>query len=388
MSFKVVLEVWRHGLIDALRDRRMLTVALMGAFLPSLLQVMLDSMIRREVQSRQDASLEVVSAHRERAPNLFEWLEAHDVKFSDAPADAEAALRERRVEVMLEVDEHYGDDWQAGKAAKVTLAFDSTHIRAQEAAGRLEHLLGLYGQEVGTMRLVLRGIAPEVAHALFVGTRDVAPARAANIIGLIMLPFLLLMGALVGAGMLAVDLTAGERERHSIESLLTTAASRESVMLGKIFAASTYGAAILVAQALVLMGVSAALKSDAYRLELSAVFPLLGTLLPLVVLVATSLTGLAAFSKTVREAQSAMSLVVLLPMAPMLYLLVVQPKPTWMTYAIPALSQFQLSLDILRGDSVSWTFVLINFASMALVCGVVIGLCSRLYRRESLAISA
>jgi sodium transport system permease protein len=383
-----VRTVWLHELRDALRDRRMVMVALFSAFLPSVLQIGLDAVIRDEVQSRREASLAVASSDRARAPNLFEWLEAHDVTFVEVPAEADQALRDRRIEVMLEVDPSYGEDWRSGHSAKVSIASDSTQLRAQESVRRLEQLLGVYGGEVGSLRLVLRGIAPEVQNAVVVGERDVAPATSTNLTGIILLPFLLLMGAMVGAGTLAVDLTAGERERQSIESLLATAARREHIMLGKIFAASSYGSAILVAQALVLFGLSTVFKSDAYHLELKSIVPLLLTLFPLVVLVATLLTGMSAFSKTVREAQSAMSVVVLLPLGPLLYLLAVQPKPTLAMYATPVLGQFQLCVDILRGDHIPLEHPLVNFGAMALVCIPAIWFCSRLYRREGLAISA
>lgn len=388
MSWRVVRDVWWHELNDAMRDRRMLMVALASAFLPTMLNVALERVIRSEVQSRREAALVVAVSHRERAPNLLEWLEGHDVEFIEAPANADQALRDRQFDIMLELDEKYGEDWTQGHPAKVTVAYDQAQMRAHESARRLEHLLMSYGQQVGTLRLVLHGVAPDLATAVLVGERDVAPAKSSDLMGIMMLPFLLLMGALVGSGMLAVDLTAGERERQSIESLLSTAAPRQLVMLGKILAASAYGALILIAQALVLIVMSSVSKSDAYRLEPAAVGPLLLTLLPLVVLAATVLTGLSAFSKTVREAQSAMSMIVLLPMGPMFYLLAVQPKPTLSTYAMPLLSQFQLCVDILRGDHVSLEHVLVNAASMLVICLPAMWFCSRLYQREGLAISA
>jgi sodium transport system permease protein len=207
-------------------------------------------------------------------------------------------------------------------------------------------------------------------------------------LGIMMLPFFLLLGALVAAGMLAVDFTAGERERQSIEALLATSAPPERIMLGKIIAASTFGAAVLVAQALVLLLLGMVFKSDAYRLEPLAVIPLVLILVPLVTTVATVLTGMAAFSKTVREAQSAMSLVVLLPMGPLFYLLGAQPKPSLAMYATPMVGHFQLCSDILRGDKVPPLHLLLNVGTMVLVLVPLLVFISRLYRRESLAISA
>jgi sodium transport system permease protein len=319
---------------------------------------------------------------------LLEWLEGHDVKLVDPPPEADQALRDRALDVLLEIDERYGEDWAAGHSAKLTVAFDQSQVRAHEVAGRLEQLLAAYGQQVGALRLVMRGVAPEAAVPLFIGERDVSPAKSTDVVGMMMLPFLLLMGALVAAGMLAVDMTAGERERQSIESLLATAAPREHIMLGKVAAASSYGGLVLLAQAVVLLGMSSLLKSDAYHLDLGAVVPLVLVLAPLVVAAATVLTGLAAFAKTVREAQSAMSLVILVPMGPLFYLIGAQPKPTLATYATPVLGQFQLCIDLLRGDRVPVEHVLVHAAMMVVVLGPLIWFCSRLYRREGLAISA
>lgn len=211
MSARIVREVWLHELRDALRDRRMLAVALLSAFLPSFLNLGLERFIRAEVQSRREASLVVVVDHRERAPSLLEWLEGHDVKLVDPPADPDQALRDRVYEVMLELDADYAKDWREGRSAKVTVAHDQSQMRAQEAARRLEGLLAAYARQVGALRLVVRGVAPEASMPLLIGERDVAPAQSTDVLGIMMLPFFLLMGALVAAGMLAVDLTAGER---------------------------------------------------------------------------------------------------------------------------------------------------------------------------------
>ncbi len=388
MRARVLVEVLRHELTDALRDRRMVALSLLMLSMMSVLNLANERVVRSRMQERRDVALTIAVRHPDRAPNLIAWLEGHEVDVVRLPADADQALRDQRLDVVLEIDKDYGVDWREGRPARVRIASDQSNVRAREAAGRLEALLSAYSGQLGALRLTLRGVAPEVATPLVIGQRDVAPAQASEPVGILLLPCLLLMSGLLGVSLVAVDFTAGERERQTIEALLVTAAPREQIMLGKILAASAFGVATLAAQGVMLLGAGSLLKSDAFQASPAALTKVVLTVSPIVVLVGTAMTCIAAFSKSVRESQTALSPVIVAPLAPLFYLVAAQPRPTLGLYATPLLGQYQLSMDLLRGDAVSPLHVAVNLATTLALLLPAVWVGSRLYRREALAISA
>ena len=220
--------VLRKELLDAFRDRRMLLVAFV--VIPLAIPLVLagtNALSARKQMQQLEGPLELPVIGAERAPNLVAWLQAHNVRVLPAPRDADAAVRTQEHDVVLRIDEEYGEDWRSGRPASVEVIFDSSRPLASGATvARLGGLLDGYGSTVGTLRLVARGIHPAVANPLQVGTRDVATPEARFDLSQQILPYLLLLLAFIGGMQLAIDATAGERERQSLEPLLATPVAR------------------------------------------------------------------------------------------------------------------------------------------------------------------
>src|SRR6185295_12034675 len=128
--------------------------------------------------------------------------------------------------------------------------------------GRVSRLLEGFNQEQGGLRLAVRGVAPTALQALEVDERDLAsPAtRAAQLT--VMLPFFVLMAALYGALNAALDTTAGERERGSLEPLLMNPAPRLALVLGKWGAVAALGMLIAVLSSTSFIPAQWLLRSD------------------------------------------------------------------------------------------------------------------------------
>jgi sodium transport system permease protein len=385
--------VFVKELLDAFRDRRMLLVSFL--LMPLAVPLILAGMSALGAQ-RQAAQLEgllsLPVAGAERAPILVAWLGEHDVEVVAAPDDVESAVRTQRNDVVLRIDEGYGADWRAGKPARVELVYDGSRpVQNGATIARVRALLQGYSGEVGTLRLIARGIHPSVANPLQIGSRDVATAASRFDLAQQLLPYLLLLLAFIGGMQLAIDATAGERERQSLEPLLATPASRESVISGKILATAAF-TLLTVAMTLLAYRLAFALLPES-RIDLSLDLPLaaLGRLflviLPVTLLGATVLTALAAFARSHREAQGYLPLLIFLPMLPSLFLMVAPVKTQAWMLAVPFLGQNQLILRILRSEPVTtadWALCLgAGFALVMLVWLVA----ARLYHREQLAAS-
>jgi sodium transport system permease protein len=346
---------------------------------------------KRQVE-KLERTLELPVIGAAHAPNLIAWLEAQDVRPVAAPADPDRAVRSQEFEVVLRIDGAFGDDWRAGRPARLELIYDSSRpLQSGATIARIRGLLEAYDSQVGTLRLIARGIHPAVVQPLLVGSRDVATPESHFDLAQQMLPYLLLLLAFIGGMQLAIDATAGERERQSLEPLLATPATRAAIISGKILATAAF-TLLSVLVTLVMYRLAFALV-PAERVDMSLAVPvdalglLLIVILPIVLLGATVLTALAAFARSYREAQGYLPLLIFLPMLPTLYLMVSPVKTQAWMLAVPFLGQNQLILRILRRESIELVEWGISLGSGFVLVAIVWVLAARLYHREQLAAS-
>ncbi len=248
-------------------------------------------------------------------------------------------------------------------------------------------MLNAYGESIGRLRLLARGVDPATVDAVAIETVDLASpeARAALILG--MLPYLIVLSMLMGGFYLAIDATAGERERGSLEALLTTPLARGALMAGKL--AATFAFSVLaLALALVAFWIVIPLV-PLDRIGMNIDFsPAMATKiflvnLPFALFGAALLTVVAAFTRSFKEAQTWLSMVLFIPVIPTFVILFLPfQSATWMML-IPSLSQGALVNQIIRGESLDALHVVLSWVT-TIGFGILLGaLAARLYRREA-----
>ncbi|HEY1069931.1 ABC transporter permease [Thermomonas sp.] len=388
-----MLTVMRKEWLDFFRDRRTFLLSLMVApLLYPLIFLGIGKLTQMRAETQLEKTLSVPVVGMERAPNLMKFLATYGIDAKPAPADIEARVRAQQEDLALAIDADFAKDWTAGKPAKIDIITDTTRRNGDVKVARVSKVLESYGNGVGAMRLLVRGINPAIAMPLQVGTRDMATPEAKNSQFMsILLPMILTIFAFIGGAHLAMDTTAGERERQSLEPLLATPASRAALVGGKMLAAALLGLASMLL-ILVSFKVSATLASGmAKQMDVSflAMGKLLLTLVPLVLIGTALITALAAGAKSMKEAQSHIMWLMMLPMLPAYGLMAYPLKDTaaWQ-YAVPFLSQNQLIQKITRGEAASMEQWALYLASSLALAAVLWALAVWRYRQEKLAISA
>ena len=239
-------QVFRKELLDALRDRRTLLMVLLSSVaIGPLLLVALSALVA-DFEARAE-SREIFAVGIESAPTLHNYLLRQAWTLQPAPADYAAAMVKRSFgHAVLVVPAGFEQDLADGVAPRLTLVSASANNRAQGEAGNLSHLLQGFNQEQAALRLVMHGVTPGLLQAVQVDQQDLAApsVRAAQFTR--MLPFFVLMAVLYGALHAALDTTAGERERGSLEPLLMTPAPRWALVLGKWGAVASVGMGVAV----------------------------------------------------------------------------------------------------------------------------------------------
>jgi len=364
--------VLRKELLDALRDRRtLLTIVLSSVAVGPLVLVLLSALVAG-MEDRAEAR-ELVVAGIEHAPTLRNYLERQTYRISAAPGQFETLLQSRRLgEPVLVIPAGFEADLARGETPRVELVSSSANPRSQAGAARMARLLQGFAQEQAMLRLAWRGVAPAAMQAIEVDERDLASpaARAAQWATLV--PFFMLMAVLYGALHAALDSTAGERERGSLEPLLLNPVSPLALVLGK------WGAVAAVAMLIALLSCASFLPGQwLLRSEtLAAMFRFgvgegamfLVLLLPLAGALSALLMAIAIRCRSVKEAQAnATALVLVVSLLPLLTMFNQEGEAPW-HLGVPALAQITLMGRVLKAEPIApWELALPLAVSVLLV---------------------
>lgn len=390
----VVATLWavmRKELRDISRDRRTLAlVLLMGPVLYPALMLGMGALSESRTRTQLDKVLEVPVVGAQHAPNLVAFLATRGIRAVAPPGNLDAAIARQDIDVALEIDAGFGEDWQAGRPAAVQVVHDSTRRNAEIPVARVKSALGGYRDQVGMLRLMARGIDPAVTNAVSVGTRDLATEDAKRGVLLsFILPYLLILTSFIGGAYLILDATAGERERQSLEPLLATPATRGAIVSGKIAAACALGLLSLLLTLLAFKASAQLAPGLGRMLDVSflAMGKMLLILVPMLFIGTALLTWLAASAKSMKEAQSHMTWLMLLPMVPTFVLMVNPIKTQLWQFAVPFLAQNQLLLKVIRAEPIGaqvWVvYLAAGFGLAALLWFAAV----RRYHQEKLAIA-
>jgi sodium transport system permease protein len=390
---KPAFSVFIKEVRESLRDRRvLLNTLLIGPFLgPAIFVVLINTIMNREL-AKAERPLPVVVIGAQYAPNLLQALRQNGLEVKPEIADPELAIREQRADLVLRIPADFAEDWRAGRTAQLELIHDSSRTEGSGQTQRLRGMINAYARQNGALRLVARGLSPAMITPVTIADRDQATPQSRGALLFGMLPYFLVFAAFFGGMFLAIDATAGERERQSLEPLLVNPVPRWQILLGKLLATSTFSLASVCLSlcAFVLAGLLLPAERLEFSLELGWRFAgiALASMLPLVLLLSILQTLVAAFAKTFREAQTHLGLLQLLPMIPSI-LLVVAPFKTqlWM-FAVPLLGQQLTIMRLMRGEIVSALQVGVCVVCTLLAAGLAFAIAQRIYATERLAISS
>jgi sodium transport system permease protein len=386
------LSVFRKEFRENLRDRRTLISALIFGplFGPLLFGAALSLSIERGT-SAADKPVMLAVSHAERAPNLLAHLKQYGIQVETVSYDdaaAREAVKEHHKTFVLMVTEEFGSRIQASQPAQLMLYVDSSDANSGKDVGRVKALLSQYGQLVARLRVMTRGIDPLVLSPIVIHDIDVSTPASRSVIALGTLSYLVLLTMLMGGMYLAIDATAGERERGSLEPLLTVPVRRESLIYGKMLATCAFMTLSLsltvTAFAIVLR--FAGLERFGMSVNFGPVVALtvIACCLPLVPLGAALMTIVAAFTRSYREAQTYLGLVLLVPTLPLVFASVLGLRPTAALMAVPSLSQHFLITSLLRDEPISGAFLALSIGATLAVGAVLVFIAGRLYHREAL----
>ncbi|HEY7739887.1 MAG TPA: ABC transporter permease, partial [Steroidobacteraceae bacterium] len=377
---------------ESLRDRRtLLTSLVLGPVLAPLFFILVLKLALARQVAVQDEAVPVTVANAAAAPNFVQSLREAGLTVTLRDGDDDAIRRwiaDGDGLVVLSVPANFGERFTAGQPAAITLYADGADSQAERHAARAQQAIASYAATIAGLRLQARGISPTVAQAIVVDAVDVSTpsARATLLLG--MLSYVILVITLLGGLHLAIDATAGERERGSLEALLTVPAARQHLIWGKIAAS-----AAMMSAALALVTVSIAVALEFVPLETFGMSANFGpgvawrvflAVLPFALVGAALLTVVASFTRTYKEAQSWLGAVMLVPTLPIAIAGVLDVQPQASLMLVPSLSQHLVIQALMRGDPLPAAWVALSVGATLALALLLAWLAGNLYRRESI----
>lgn len=381
--------VMRKEVIDNLRDRRtLLTVLVFGPLFGPIFYVAIMNVSVNQQIANLNRPLKLPVQGAQYAPNLIDFLQQHNTEIDPAPANPQQAVKDGTADVVLIIPREYAESFRAGKPAVLQLIMDQSKQAAQKSVSRARELLQAYAQEISALRLLARGVDPRAVTPLAIESLDVSTPQARAGMLLAFIPYFFLFAAIIGAFYLAIDATAGERERGSLEPLLTTAASRSTLIGGKLAAVTLFSAVSLGLDVVALSWsqglIPAAKLNIVVNFGWHTALAVFLVTLPFCLLMAALLTVVASFTRSYKEAQTWLSFILILPMIPVFALFLFPAEPRLWMMLVPALSQDVLATALMKGAALGGGFVSISVVSTLLIGLLLAWLATRLYRHEKL----
>jgi sodium transport system permease protein len=389
---RALVIVWLKEMRENLRDRRTLLSALVigPLFGPVMFALMIGLLLEKTV-SEVDEKVVLAVTGSARAPNLMRFLEEHDVAIQAVAFELEKAriaIRNGRHEAILIVPADYPQRLRDGRPAPVQLVADSADNRAGKYVARIRALLSAYSSQLASSRLLARGINAEVMRPIAVDEVDVSTPAGRALLVLGMMTYFILFAMLMGGLYLAIDATAGERERGSLEPLLTVPAARAQLIYGKILATCCF---MLLSLAITLTAFTVGIKLVPLEsLGMSANFGpgvalrVFSVAVPFALLGASLMTVVASFTRTYKEAQGYLTLVLLIPTLPIVFAGLYSLRPSNWLMAVPSLSQHLLMTGLIRDEPLPTLQIAISVLTTLAAGFILAWIAGRLYEREAI----
>nr|WP_286342947.1 ABC transporter permease [Ferrimonas sp. YFM] len=302
-----ILTILIKELKDGIRDRRSVMAAMSYALTTPLVFAGIFMITISDISEKEEIAISIEGT--ESAPDLVRFLGAVGIV-----GDSQDPLA-----ITLTISPDYGLQMSRGEPAEVILTADASRKELSQPLSQIKRVIHAYSDEMAALRLVARGINPRVIEPVDLVFHDRATneSKASLIMGAVLLSIML---SLFISGMnLAIDTSAGERERNSLALLLCQPVSTLEIVLAKGLAVTGFALFGLLLTMVVSVLVFAQVPWHELGFSLKFTPAIAGLIiiicLPIALFAATTQLFFSFFAKSFKEAQSYLTLMLFIPMA-------------------------------------------------------------------------
>jgi sodium transport system permease protein len=362
MNLRNVLIVFRKEVRDMLRDKRTLRsmVIIPVIAFPLLFSLIGWAAAKFSSEAGQEASAVMVRGGDD-SPKILEALRKFAaIQIVPYQSDARQQVSDKAIRALVEIPDGFDASVTADIPQKVSVDYYQADMKSELAKEKLQKFFDDYRVHIAAQALAARGLPASLLEPFTVEAQNIAPPSrvgAAMFGG--MIPYMIIIFCFTGAMYPAMDLTAGEKERGTMETILSSPVSRTDLVIGKfltVVMASVVTAVISILSLGVTFRLSngrmfgSAASAPKITIDPAAVGAVLVLLLPIAVLFASVLLAVALFAKSYREAQTYVSPMIFLVIAPAIIGTLPGVELDWKTALVPILNTCLVSKEILAGN--------------------------------------
>jgi sodium transport system permease protein len=391
MNWRTIGTIYLKELRDLLRDRRTVvsTIVIPTVVMPLMIFGFM-AVASKIVSKATEEIPRIMVIGGDDSPGIrAEMAKSGKFKLEPATADWKALISDKKVRAAVEIPPGFEKDLAAGSAPELTLYKYQGEMKSGIAVNQLDGFFTDLRDRSIAKLLADRGLPARIAKPFDLKQVNVAAPEkvGGNLFGGIV-PYFIIFLCLTGAMYPAMDLTAGEKERGTMETLLCCPAARTDIVLGKFLTVLT-GSIAAVVFSLISMGVTflavgPVIASGAFgviRVDPMGVLGVLAMVMPVSVLFSSILLTVSLFAKSFKEAQSYLTPMIFAVVVPSIIGMLPGIDLNLRLAMVPILNISLVSKEMLSGVW-HWGYIGMIFGSTAAYAAVALLMAVRMFRRE------
>ncbi|MFA7170011.1 MAG: ABC transporter permease [Candidatus Paceibacterota bacterium] len=405
MDFKSIVTIWKKEVRDTVRDRRTLfSMILMPMLLMPVMIFGMFKFIETQTNNQSEQVAKVAISGGQYSPELDSEIgNVKNIEIVEIDKDPKVAVADGEIDAAMIIPQDFQKKLENEEAANVALIMKSTNTKSQNVVATLSGVVGKFNADLLQERFADQKINPAILSNVVMVPEDVATQKELGgfILGLL-IPLFIVMWSVVGGQYTAIDVSAGEKERKTLEALLLAPVKRIDIVFGKFLAVSTVALVSIITAigslyvSFIYAGSSEIMATDginfsagagatgiSFLIEPWAAVLLFVVSLFLVLTFSAAILSISIFAKSFKEAQSYISpfyIIIVLPVA--LVNSIPGFEPALWFFAVPAVNAVLLFKELLLGVYNSG-HILLTLVSLAVYSAIALFIATKIYSKES-----
>ncbi|MGB9679642.1 MAG: ABC transporter permease [Thermoanaerobacteraceae bacterium] len=356
LKFKHVYIVLKKELKDIFRDKKtwIVTILLPPLFIPIMMYIGIGG--AESISEQKISETKIVVLDEGNNAKFINYLKSTGISIVTGLQNPKESLEKGDIRAILVIPYDFDKNIEEGKNADLVIQVDMSNMKSSNAENMIRGLIKEYANNIVKQRLIAKGIDPKILDPIAIKTENIASqSKMAGSFLAFIVPMLLTVLTATGGMGAAVDLAAGEKERGTLEPLLTTSASRLSIMAGKYLAVTTMALISAVASLLGLFASfslnkdMASLNAD-FRLSIGAIVVMFVAAFFTASIFAALELALSAYAKSFKEGQTYISPLMFIAIIPAYLVMYKMPNEIPISYfTIPVFGTISIFKELLYG---------------------------------------
>ena len=390
-NWKNIKLIFTKELVGTIRDKRtIIAMIIIPLIFYPLLFAGIGYFSKIGSMKSEEANSKIMIYGAEFAPQLVKHLQdSEKIEILTTKDDFSFELQNGDIQAVLVIPSDFKYKIEQEEPGKLFLRYDTTEAKSRIAKQRINQVIEKYKSEIILQRLSRLDLQEEFLTPLILQEENIATAeKMTGSFLAVLLPYLIIILIFAGAMHTAVDITAGEKERGTIATLLVSQISRLEIVLGKCFAVMLISFTFM---ALGLVGLTLAFLSGAsiagdiegvnFGISISTIFLVFLVLFPLVGLASAVLVMVGIFARNIREASSYIAPIFMLTVFLGVISISQGMELSGKMFLVPVLNSSFVFKELLMGK-IYWDHILTTFSANIIIAGIALFGATRLFSKE------